>query len=99
MPTQARHQDFKYPIFLGLRAVAEHPGGGAWGVWRDSADRDEDLHNGVLSEPARLQHELLGGAADQRRGSSGRCCTGDNGEALRVRDLVHALPQAKHGKL
>ena len=65
MPPRARHRDPKHLGWTDLWAGADHPGGGTWGFWRDTADLDEDLHNSVLSERARIRGDLIDGTADQ----------------------------------
>ena len=46
-----------------------------------------------------IQDDLLNVMANQRWGISGRLWTGNKGEACWLGDRVHALPQAKRGKL
>ena len=47
-PTRDCHQNTKHLGWQGLQNCAGHPGGGTWGVRRDSSDKDEDLDGGVI---------------------------------------------------
>ena len=82
---------------LGLWAGAGHPGGRTRRIRRDGTQRDKDLHEVVLLEPARIRGDLLDGTSYQIWGISGRLWTSNEGEARRVGDRVHTLPHAERG--
>ena len=97
--TRACHQDVSYPVWTGIWAGAGHPGGGLRRLQRDDTHQDQDVHNGVLSEPAQIRGDLIGSMDDQRERSSGWRRTRNKEEVHQVGDRVHALPQDEHGKL
>ena len=96
-PTGACHQDADHLGRPGLWTGAGHPGGITWKILCDGTHRDEDIHNSVLSGPARIKGDLLNGTPDQRWGSSWRCRNRNGGESRRVGDRFHMLPQDECG--